>query len=82
MSIAELEKLRESSEWFPEKEYLAQRTWLQTTCARILSCGPIPKHVAFIMDGNRRFARKSSIDRQEGHMEGFKKLAEVKLENL
>lgn len=77
MSIAELEKLRASSEWFPEKEYLAQRTWLQTTCARILSCGPIPKHVAFIMDGNRRFARKSSIERQEGHMEGFKKLAET-----
>ncbi|PIK36391.1 putative dehydrodolichyl diphosphate syntase complex subunit DHDDS [Apostichopus japonicus] len=77
MSAAELQKLRESSEWFPEKEYLAQQTWLQKTCARILSCGPMPKHIAFIMDGNRRYARKSSIDRQEGHLQGFNKLAET-----
>lgn len=42
----------------------------------------MPKHVAFIMDGNRRFARKKNMDRQEGHMQGFNKLAEVMLRLL
>lgn len=50
---------------------------LLTYC--VSQAGPMPKHVAFIMDGNRRFARKKSMERQEGHMQGFNKLAEVRL---
>ncbi|KAK7457286.1 hypothetical protein BaRGS_00039258, partial [Batillaria attramentaria] len=60
--------------WFPERQ---QRTWLHRMCESILKTGPIPKHVAFIMDGNRRFAAKKSIDRAEGHLKGFDKLAET-----
>lgn len=37
----------------------------------------MPKHVAFIMDGNRRYAQKCHVERQEGHSQGFEKLAEV-----
>ena len=54
-----------------------KRTWLQKLCANVLKTGPIPKHVAFIMDGNRRFAKKNSMDRAHGHLMGFDKLAQV-----
>lgn len=39
--------------------------------------GPIPQHVAFIMDGNRRFARNHGIETLEGHNLGFEALAKV-----
>ncbi|RXW24197.1 hypothetical protein EST38_g1639 [Candolleomyces aberdarensis] len=37
----------------------------------LLAAGPIPRHVAFVMDGNRRYARKHQKRVQEGHSEGF-----------
>lgn len=60
--------------WLPERQ---QRSWLQQLCESILKTGPVPEHIAIIMDGNRRFAVKKSIDRAEGHLQGFQKLAEV-----
>lgn len=39
--------------------------------------GPIPQHVAFVMDGNRRFAREHHIETVEGHNMGFEALARV-----
>lgn len=39
--------------------------------------GPIPRHVAFVMDGNRRFARNHKIETVEGHYLGFEALARV-----
>lgn len=40
--------------------------------------GSIPQHVAFVMDGNRRFARSHHMETIEGHNLGFEALARVR----
>lgn len=48
---------------------------LRKTIANVLQAGPIPRHIAFIMDGNRRFADKAlSGDIASGHSKGFQKV--------
>uniref|UniRef100_A0A3B3R464 Alkyl transferase n=1 Tax=Paramormyrops kingsleyae TaxID=1676925 RepID=A0A3B3R464_9TELE len=59
--------------WIREGEL----SFIEKLTANILKAGPMPKHVAFIMDGNRRYARKCHVERQEGHTQGFDKLAET-----
>ena len=39
--------------------------------------GELPEHVSIIMDGNRRFAWSSNLDRDLGHHQGKEKLKEV-----
>ncbi|XP_075227828.1 dehydrodolichyl diphosphate synthase subunit [Lycorma delicatula] len=51
--------------------------WFQRCCIKLLKCGPIPKHVAFIMDGNRRYAKKNNVKKIDGHTKGFHKLSET-----
>lgn len=50
-------------------------TWTQRFCAQILTYGEVPKHVAFIMDGNRRYAKKNQFEKQEGHSRGLVKIS-------
>ncbi|CAA2989502.1 dehydrodolichyl diphosphate synthase 6-like [Olea europaea subsp. europaea] len=38
---------------------------------RVLSVGPIPNHIAFILDGNRRYAKKRNLGEGMGHRVGF-----------
>ena len=59
----------------PKKD--VEKSWIEKFCSGVLCQGPIPKHVAFIMDGNRRFAAKKHVDRIEGHRKGFDKLSEM-----
>uniref|UniRef100_A0A0D3BEA9 Alkyl transferase n=1 Tax=Brassica oleracea var. oleracea TaxID=109376 RepID=A0A0D3BEA9_BRAOL len=41
---------------------------------RVLSMGPLPTHLAFIMDGNRRYAKKRGLEDGSGHKAGFSAL--------
>ena len=70
-----------SMSWIRDRDK-QNNSWIHRFCTNVLKTGQIPKHVAFIMDGNRRYASKRSIDRLEGHSMGFEKLAEVCLQSL
>ncbi|GLT26900.1 hypothetical protein SLA2020_019390 [Shorea laevis] len=45
--------------------------FLRRCLFRVLSVGPIPSHFAFIMDGNRRYAKKQFLEEGVGHKAGF-----------
>jgi ditrans,polycis-polyprenyl diphosphate synthase len=42
--------------------------WYERFCCNVLRCGKqIPKHIAFIMDGNRRYAKQLYHNKQQQH---------------
>ncbi|XP_055716990.1 dehydrodolichyl diphosphate synthase complex subunit DHDDS [Phlebotomus papatasi] len=51
--------------------------WWQRFAVSVVKVGKIPDHIAFIMDGNRRFAKKIQVEKAEGHSRGFEKLSNV-----
>lgn len=56
----------------------AMRQCARNALFRVMRCGPIPHHVAFIMDGNRRYAAAAGLaSKLEGHQHGFSKLQEI-----
>ncbi|KAL8765824.1 MAG: hypothetical protein Q9209_007228 [Squamulea sp. 1 TL-2023] len=59
----------------PPAEWALQQ--LRELLIGALRQGPIPQHVAFVMDGNRRFAKSHRIETVEGHNLGFEALARV-----
>jgi undecaprenyl pyrophosphate synthase len=52
---------------------------LQRALLTVLRAGPIPQHVAFVMDGNRRYARNKGMKVIQGHVDGFVALRRVRL---
>lgn len=65
--------------WFKKSE----RSFLESIVIRTLKTGQIPKHVAFIMDGNRRYANKNHLDSVNiGHLHGFDKLTHVSIASV
>ena len=53
--------------------------WLQSFVINIIKRGKLPRHIAFIMDGNRRYAKKNHLARSTGHLHGFDTLSNVGL---
>lgn len=69
-----LKTLNTAMSWFKNKQ---NTSCVRNFCSKVLKAGEIPRHVAIIMDGNRRFAKKINCERSEGHEKGFEKLTEV-----
>lgn len=44
---------------------------------QLVGTAPVPRHLAIIMDGNRRYARGHGLLVQEGHVRGKEKLEEI-----
>jgi ditrans,polycis-polyprenyl diphosphate synthase len=65
-----------SNYWDKAKKLLGDQYRQHAT--GVLKCGPMPRHIAFIMDGNRRFARKLHQEVKEGHSMGGETLKEVR----
>jgi ditrans,polycis-polyprenyl diphosphate synthase len=55
---------------------LYAKTFILSLMTKVVKQGPIPDHIAIIMDGNRRFARKHK-DHSFGHSYGFVALERV-----
>lgn len=39
----------------------------------LIISGNVPEHVAFVMDGNRRYAEQQHVDKATGHTHGYGK---------
>lgn len=48
----------------------------------VVALGPMPRHVGFVMDGNRRYARGKGRRVTQGYEEGFESLRRVSLAAL
>jgi ditrans,polycis-polyprenyl diphosphate synthase len=68
------ETLRRADGSLPRPWY---ESWTRKFFNAVLAFGPLPKHIGFIMDGNRRFAQKRSMEKIVGHTMGFNKLKEA-----
>lgn len=60
---------------FPGFQYV--QSFGKDFLARILRAGQVPKHIAFVMDGNRRYAKRRNQETREGHNAGFESLSHI-----
>ncbi|CAI0554920.1 unnamed protein product [Linum tenue] len=51
--------------------------FMRSCLFKVLCMGPIPTHFSFIMDGNRRYAKKMDMGEGAGHRAGFFALVSV-----
>lgn len=61
--------------WIADYKY----AWYETLMMNILKIGGesrMPRHIALIMDGNRRYAKSEQMPKIAGHSKGFDKLSQ------
>lgn len=47
--------------------------------SNVIQNGPVPEHIAFIMDGNRQYAKRRGVKALVGHYRGGDALVNVKI---
>lgn len=52
-------------------------SFLRRTVTYVLASQPVPKHIAIIMDGNRRYAERHLRSSLEGHTQGYTRLIDA-----
>lgn len=82
-SINPREKVNKSNnrilQWIRDYLDYLKAALITILIAGLRASGPIPRHVAIIMDGNRRYAKKKGFSHvSEGHFEGAKTLEKVR----
>lgn len=75
MPSAHLTQLRKWLIHSPPGEWVLHR--IRELLVGALRQGPVPRHVAFVMDGNRRYARERRMETVEGHHLGAEALARI-----
>lgn len=50
---------------------------LNTLLTTLIKQSPLPNHIAFIMDGNRRYAKHQNKNELQGHETGYTALEDV-----
>ncbi|OIT28263.1 dehydrodolichyl diphosphate synthase 6 [Nicotiana attenuata] len=63
--------MSKSMDGLAEKLFGSSLLHMLKSLFRILSVGPIPNHIAFILDGNRRYAKKQNMAVSNGYRAGF-----------
>ncbi len=56
---------------------MAAKYYAQQLLDEVKQRGNTPRHVAIVLDGNRRFAQERGLEKLKGHLFGAKKLEEV-----
>ncbi|XP_059608196.1 dehydrodolichyl diphosphate synthase complex subunit DHDDS-like [Phlebotomus argentipes] len=54
-----------------------QLSWWEKVLLRILSYGPEIRHLAVVMDGNRRYAKRQNMSTQLGHRKGGRNFGRI-----
>ena len=58
-------------------KYILEHTCLKRQLIELLKPGRVPRHIGFIMDGNRRFAKERGLPTRDGHRAGTRALIHV-----
>nr|ABK51403.1 LLA-66 [Lilium longiflorum] len=74
----ELSKWKKNDNQFaPTKFFSNVTSLLRRFFFAVLSVGPMPRHIAFILDGNRRYGKKWKLKEGESHNIGFLTLVRI-----